>query len=260
MSATSKRPYPGKSRTRPRFRHPRVEKNQEKTLKIASCILWPVAIGCALLAGSQLAASCSTNPTFVDDTQMDGEISDVILPVNQKIGEYFQYPEYPAGCELASTCIVMRAYGDWVHIDDLLGKYIQVSNSDYIYSYYGNIYENGFTFPPAIANTINLYSSTNNSSYFAQDISFCSWDEYTNYLEQGYPLISWGTIDYKAPRWGTQGPGQYHSYWNLHCVVVYDIDDEYVYISDPIEGKIEIEIETWKSIWEECGKYAVLVQ
>jgi uncharacterized protein YvpB len=45
----------------------------------------------------------------------------------------------------------------------------------------------------------------------------------------------------------------------LHCIVIYDIDDEYVYIADPIEGYTTQETDKFKNIWIECGRYAVLI-
>lgn len=172
---------------------------------------------------------------------------------------YYQYPKYPAGCELASVCQVLRYYNYDVSIDDLLGTYLPVSEEEWIYSYYGDIYSSGFAFPNAICLAVKSYLDNNCSSLKVYDISKCSWKEYVDTIQKGVPLITWATTDYKLPRWQTEEMGGYKPWWNLHCITVYDIDEQYVYIADPIEGFITIEIEKFRNIWLECGSYAVAI-
>lgn len=186
------------------------------------------------------------------------------LPISDKpytpsIEIYYQYPEYPAGCELASVCQVLRYYGYSVDIEDLLHTYLPVSNEEWIYSYYGDIYSSGFAFPHAITIAVQDYLVDKESDLRVEDISGCSWEEYTSYLVRGYPLITWYTIDYDSPRWSYNSMGGYRVWWDLHCITVYDIDDKYVYIADPIEGFTVQEIEYFKELWQECGSYAVAV-
>ena len=186
------------------------------------------------------------------------------LPISDKLHApsieiYYQYPEYPAGCELASVCQVLRYYGYEVDIEDLLYTYLPVSSEEWIYSYYGDIYSGGFAFPHAITIAIQDYLIDKKSSLRVEDISGCSWEEYTSYLMREYPLITWYTIDYDTPRWSYRSMGGYRVWWDLHCITVYDIDDKYVYIADPIEGFTIQEIEHFKELWQECGSYAVAV-
>ena len=198
---------------------------------------------------------CSCNKPVNND--MDLPVSDISYTPSMEI--YYQYPEYPAGCELASTCQVLRYYGYQTDIEDLLYTYLPVSNREWINSYYGDIYSSGFAFPHAITVAIQNYLIDKNSSLKAEDISKCSWEEYVSYLVRDCPLITWYTIDYDSPRFDYASMGGYRVWWNLHCITVYDMDDKYIYIADPIEGFTFQEIEYFKELWQECGSYAVAI-
>lgn len=211
-----------------------------------------------LTVATLLIFLCGCSAPIINESEEYLPTEDVAL-VQPQIEIYYQYPEYPAGCELASLCQVLRSYGYDVDIADLLNKYISVSNTDWVYSYYGDIYSGGFTFPPAICDTALRYLIDNYSRLHVTDISGVSWERCVNILNYGVPLIVWYTIDYESPRWYLPSQEGYQPWVNLHCIVIYDIDDEYVYIADPIEGYTTQEIDKFKSIWEECGSYAVLI-
>lgn len=210
----------------------------------------------ALLVVLVVLVGCVQQSDFPEE-KVYFSVSDKIRVPSMEI--YYQYPEYPAGCELASTCQVLRYYGYDTKIEDLLYSYLPVSNEEWINSYYGDIYSSGFAFPHAITVAIQDYLNDKNSSLQVKDISKCSWEEYNSYLLRDYPIITWYTVDYNAPHWSRSSMEGYRVWWNLHCITVYDIDDKYVYIADPIEGFTTQEIEYFRSLWEECGSYAVAV-
>lgn len=189
-------------------------------------------------------------------------IQDKKAPITYFIKEYYQYPDYPAGCEIASLCMVLRAYGFNIDIEQIYQNYISRSDSEFITSYYGSIYNNGFAFPYAIATAANRYLIDNNSNLIATDISGCSWKQYLSYLENNTPIISWYTIDGKTPNWSKDKQGNYEFYRNEHCIVIYGINykDNTVQVCDPIDGKKEIDLEYFKNIWETCGSYAVIIK
>jgi uncharacterized protein YvpB len=47
---------------------------------------------------------------------------------------------------------------------------------------------------------------------------------------------------------------------NEHCVVLYGIDDETVYVSDPIEGYMVYDRDSFASVFEECGNRALYMR
>jgi uncharacterized protein YvpB len=200
-----------------------------------------------------------TGCSYSEILQSEDELPVSDISHTPSIEIYYQYPEYPAGCELASTCQVLRYYGYNASIEDLLHTYLPVSDREWINSYYGDIYSSGFAFPHAIASATQNYLEDSCSVLNAYDISKCSWDEYISYIRRDIPVITWYTIDYNSPRFYYNSMGGYRVWWNLHCITVYDIDDKYVYIADPIEGFTTQEIEYFKTLWEECGSYAVVV-
>lgn len=200
---------------------------------------------------------CGCSATAQYEPEEFVNISDKIYEPVMEI--YYQYPEYPAGCELASCCQLLRYYGYNIDIDDLLYTYLPVSNSEWVNSYYGDIYTGGFAFPQAIHKALQDYLTDNNSHLRVENISKCSWEEYLGYLQREIPVITWYTIDYEEPNLSDETMGGYQVWWNLHCIVTYKIDDKYIYIADPIEGYTVQDIEYFKTIWEKCGSYAVTI-
>lgn len=83
-----------------------------------------------------------------------------------------------------------------------------------------------------------------------------SWEEIVDNLNHGIPVL------FKA----------YHSelslkyckimeedFQNSHWVVLYDIDEEFVYINDPMGGFITSEVAVMENIWEKCGEQAMVL-
>lgn len=83
-----------------------------------------------------------------------------------------------------------------------------------------------------------------------------SWEEIVDNLNHGIPVL------FKA----------YHpelslkyckimeeDFQNPHWVVLYDIDEEFVYISDPMSGFVTSEVAVMENIWEKCGKQAMVL-
>lgn len=188
----------------------------------------------------------------------EGEVNNTVS--SEDIEVCYQYPKYPAGCEAASVCTVLTYYGYELNIDTLLQGYMPMSDTDWTESYYGSVYEGGFAFPPAVVKTIENYLVDQDSNLKVEDFSGCSWDELAAKVNIGYPMIVWYTIDDESPKWWDgMEQGDYKVWTNLHCIVIYDVDDEWVYVADPIDGQKRIQVEHFQDIWEECGGYAVLV-
>lgn len=176
----------------------------------------------------------------------------------QSIGIAMQYPDYPAGCEPMSLCILLKAYSYEVTIPEIM-SYFNVTDNDFLYGYYGSIYSEGAAYPPAVVMAANRYLNEQRSRLTAVNISLSSWDTIESYIREGKPLMVWTTIDFTDPDmldWNIDG---HHMYSNEHCVVLYDVDADSVYISDPIEGLIERPKQDFERIWKLCGSMAVMV-
>ena len=200
------------------------------------------------------------NPRIHEESMDIVKVSDTPLPAKYNVEEFFQYPNYPAGCEPVSLWIILRAYQFDISLEDLITNYMPKSNSDWVNCYYGDIYTTGFAFPRAICITANNYLMEIDSPILAYDISGCDWEEIKRNLNMGLPVMVWYTINNTQPYWTNNIQENYRVYWNEHCVVVYEYQDGYVYISDPIDGYRVIEESMFKEIWEECGRYAVVIK
>lgn len=178
------------------------------------------------------------------------------------VGEYLQYPAgYKAGCEPCSLCIILRAWGYDVDVTDIYPKYLWKSDYDFVYRYAGSIYSNGITYPPAIASAAQRYLHDNGNVHNATDITGASWTEIEEkYLDKGYPVAVWWTIDGLAPKFNPKKVCDHQEiYTNEHCMVVYKTSDKNVFISDPAQGMRTIGKQYFISIWEQCGNRAVVI-
>jgi uncharacterized protein YvpB len=198
--------------------------------------------------------STSNNTT---NTNISLEVNDIQFnPKDVTPIPCYQYEEgYAAGCEVAALVADLRIYGYEVDIEDIAENYLSYGNQ--IDDYHGDIHTTGWCFPAAITATANSFLYSNNSflqNLTATNISQCSWEDYLNYLDKA-PIITWFTVDYDIPHWYSDS----NMWWNEHCILVYEADDNFVYVVDSIQGYQKIPTPTFKNIWQLCGSYAVII-
>ena len=83
-----------------------------------------------------------------------------------------------------------------------------------------------------------------------------SWEEIVDSLNNGIPVL------FKAyhPELSVKySKIMEEDFQNPHWVVLYDIDEDFVYISDPESGFVTSEIPVMQNIWEKCGKQGIIL-
>ena len=83
-----------------------------------------------------------------------------------------------------------------------------------------------------------------------------SWEEIVDNLNHGIPVL------FKAyhPELSLKySKIMEEDFQNPHWVVLYDIDEDFVYISDPSSGLVTSEVSVMENIWEKCGKQGIVL-
>lgn len=202
-----------------------------------------------IIAAVSAAIISSTNISAYDIDTYEYHATD-------NVGIALQLPDYPAGCEPMSLCILLKSYEYDAVMPDIMG-YFDITDSDYVNGYWGSIYSEGAAYPTAVIEASNRYLKDQDSKLRGTDLSGSSWGYICNLVDKGKPIMVWCTTDYQPPifvDWEINGQ---YMYANEHCVVMYKVDNGAVYISDPLRGLIEVPEEEFKTLWGLCGSMAV---
>lgn len=214
-------------------------------------IIYAFVIVCVLVIG---LSGCSDTEKNIESTIEEYE--PVIIVEGRIPGDYNQFPEYPAGCEVVSLQNTLCAFDVDLTFEETYALFDK-SDSDFVYHWWGNPKVEGAAYPPAMVIAANR--ALDGTEFSAMDITGCSFAEIEEYTGQGKLVITWYTTDGKSPRWTDWSVNGYRMYGNEHCVVVYATYRDDVYISDPIHGMIDVDITEFDNIWQECGAMAVVV-
>lgn len=155
-----------------------------------------------------------------------------------------QNPDLPNGCEIVSLSIVLNYMGvetDPVKLsDEYLPKGLFWYDSPYE-KYIGDPKGNGTgCYAKCIADTANRYLKDKGSDLVCYNISGKSFDELEEYVDDGVPVIVWGTVFMDCD------PTVCYSYWygddvvtwysHSHCLVMIG-HSAYTYVfADPLCG------------------------
>lgn len=192
----------------------------------------------------------------------------------------YQKPELPNGCEITAAAILINYWSGYVDkclLSDfyLPKKEFKDVNKQRVcgdpYSVYcGNPrYTQGgyYCFAPPVVTAMNNYFSDIGASFTAKDITGASEDTLLSYLDQGKPVIAFATLSmgegvtFEPSKWLIEGTNEYHiPFLNLHCVVLYGYDEEYIYICDPLKGQIQCKRNSFLRAYHSIGSRAVVVE
>ncbi len=179
----------------------------------------------------------------IESTSGNSYLIDNVITFNQ-------YPTYPTGCESVSLYILLKYYNVNVTVDDIISKlpkgdmpyrkdgvlyggnpYVEFVGSPYSAASYG-------VFDDPIYNVAVQYKSgmINGKGN--------SLDTVLNIVSQGRPVIVWTSmylsLPYVSGSWIYPETNEVIE-WpaNEHAVVIFGFNDDYVIISDPLDGKIK---------------------
>ena len=178
---------------------------------------------------------------------------------SQSVAEYMQLPDYPAGCEPVSLCILLESYEYEASMPGIMDFFVR-SQSDFVHAYWGSEYSEGAAYPPAVVEAANRYLSEQGARIEARDITGTYWGTIEALIGEGKPVMCWVTVGYNWPIWSDFYSGDWRMYANEHCVVLYGLDGSTAYVSDPLEGLIEVDAGTFADVWIRCGSMAVFIE
>lgn len=195
--------------------------------------------------GSELGVA-QTSPTAVVDWA-------------ENVEEFLQYPVLQGGCEVASLSCVLRSMGyDEVDEYTIADDYLEYG--DMVDGYSGDPYFYGSCFPPPLMDAANAFLEDKGASERAVDLTSLSFDDLSEWVEAGYPVLVWSTMYMDEPELTGAMVGRYEWWDNEHCVVVYGFDEAGdVLVMDPIEGLITRDRDDFARIYEECGSLSCVI-
>lgn len=184
-----------------------------------------------------------------------------------------QFPTLPTGCEVVSLTSVLNFYGMYVSMTTMADDYMPRSTEPYYFVdpdeyFIGTPYTwDGFgCYPGTIVKTAENYFNANNiDDYKVVNITGCSVQDIFNYIENGIPVITWGTSNFATPQWD--------AYWDIgdkrvswcnyeHCLVTagYDINSGTVTLADDSGGYFwDVSISQYRTVFEGMNSMAVVV-
>ena len=163
-----------------------------------------------------------------------------------------------SGCEFASLSIVLKCLNLEVAPDTLINKYVKYDGS-FVTGFMGDPYYGGGVFAPGIVTVANKYLAEKGSDLRAHNITGTSFENMVNLAKSGHPVLVWSTIDCQEPQFTGLVEGGYKWYENEHCVVVFGIGVDKVYVSDPLEGRVDRDISQFKDVYNKTGCMAVSI-
>ena len=215
----------------------------------------------------------------LDQVEESGEIAELgtenVQMQTETIENYYkmedfewlsQNPELPTGCEITSLTSVLNYYGINVKKETMADDYLKKGDGSYYKMFLGNPRDAGSfgCMAQPIVDAANLYFKKNNVSMKASNLSGVTFDKILEYVSQGVPMIVWNTMG-MAPAYESQtltlDGREYTWIAPEHCVVVvgYDLDNNEVYVADPMAGMVTRNLKTFEERYDSLKRQAVYV-
>lgn len=180
-----------------------------------------------------------------------------------------QYPELPTGCETTSLTMVLNYNNVPADKCDIADNYLEkgeVGTVDFRVAFEGDPRdENSYgCYAPVLTKAANRYLLANGYSLTANDISGTAFTDLLAYIDQGVPVIVWGTQDCKQ--------GQYTTTWIIdgeeltwyypeHCMVLLGYSDYQVWVADPMHGEVlAYDRVIFETRYQELFQQAIVIQ
>ncbi len=199
-----------------------------------------------------------------------------------KIPYVNQMPNYPTGCEAASSCMLLQYYGFKINIDQMVNiiprKNTYIKNGkrygpdinemfvgDPRYSYTSKNPGYG-AFSPCVTKALQTAIDQRGGGYTAKKISGCTFNELLSYVSEGYPVMVWATYKMQQPTkvnsWYIETTGKYFEYpRGTHVMILSGYDGTKVATVDPYNGNgvLEFSKSVFKSRWELLGRQGIIL-
>ncbi len=187
-----------------------------------------------------------------------------------------QFPEYPTGCESVATVMALRYAGWDISVADFIDNYLPCSADFYWHDgkFYGPSPYEYFLGNPRTYNSYGCMASAIKKALTGllkekgklidatgeSLASLCS-----AYIDRGYPVIVWVSINMLAIKDGRQWilPNGSTYIWpsNEHCMVLVGYDAHAYYFNDPYTGRVVAYSRKLADLrYAQMGKQALVIQ
>ncbi len=191
------------------------------------------------------------------------------IPTSSRLylGQIYQNPELPTGCESVALTMALNYYGCGLEKTTIARDYLVRHSSNYAIGFVGDPFGRGAgVFPPGLISTAKAYLSANDYSGSAYDLTGTSFTDLYRYIAGGTPVVMWTTNGFVSNPGFTGGSARYNGrtyrwYSKEHCVVLagYDQAANTVTIYDPIYGVVVKDADLIRSLYEKTGMYAMIL-
>ncbi|MGN0361642.1 MAG: C39 family peptidase [Bilifractor sp.] len=174
--------------------------------------------------------------------------------------------ELPTGCESVALTNALKYYGFSLSKTTIADHYMPYGNN-VATSFVGNPhYSSGAgIYPPGIVTTANNYLKAKKSSLRAYDITGTSIQNLYKYLDESHPVLVWGTIYMSTPTitsYYYYNGRRYPWYPQEHCMVLkgYNKSTGQIELSDSISGNVTRSASRFAAIYDQIGRFAVVIR
>ena len=181
----------------------------------------------------------------------------------------YQQPEFPTGCEITASYMILKYYHFPISKVRFGNKYFEIDKkkTDFRYSFVGDPYsEYGLgCYAPAVVLALNRYFEICESDLIAFNYTGYSFETLLNEVANGYPVVIWGTQYMKEPFYGSVfklGDDTVRWISQEHCMVLigYNLEKKTAFVNDPLAGPVEYDLDTVKKRYIQLGSQAVIVK
>ncbi len=205
----------------------------------------------------------------------DGTV--LITEMNLKVPVLLQTPELPNGCEITALTSLINFYGDPISkvvlSDQFLPKAPFYKKGDKVYGADPNLAFSGdpkdaggwFVYAAPTVKAGQDYFASVSSNLKVTDLTGSNQQQIMDYVMQGIPVAVWATRDLSLAKfgygWYLDGTETYFdAASNLHCMVIYGVVDEKLYVMDPLQGSMIYDRATLFQSYESLGSRAMVVE
>lgn len=235
---------------------------------IVFLLLTTVAGGFVLLFSDDANLPASTGSGSISISTGTDSSSNTSNSLKDDFKALNQNPELPTGCEVTSLTMVLNHLGLDISKTDMC-DYLDkgsVGHTDPKEKFIGDPTDSNSygCYSPVIVKAANKYLESKSSEYKAKDISGKKLDDLFSYIDDGKPVMVWGTVDCKG--------GSYTVSWTVngktvkwyspeHCMVLVGYDDNNVWVADPMHGDVRsYKKTTFSDRYDKLGKQAVIIE
>lgn len=187
-----------------------------------------------------------------------------------------QTKNYPTGCEIVSTAMLLQFYGYNLPVDALIDNYLDQADltvlngqrygADPNASFIGSPYSpfSYGCYAPVILNTLSRVLTTGDRATNLTGTPFSQL--ISDYIERGIPVLVWASIGMKpvvkTAAWRQNNTDEV-VYWpkGEHCLVLVGYDENRYYFNDPLQSTAPVGYEksSVEQRYAELGSQAVAV-